>query len=72
MDGKDPQAVVEADQRIDGALRKEQPPKRRAAVVDGEAGRQHEPEAAVRAGERDGPLDEQLIAVDMAVGLGSA
>ena len=69
VNGKDGPPVVESDEPVDRALREEQSPKRRAAVIGGEAGRQHQADASARARERHGALDEQLIPVRMAVGL---
>ena len=65
MDGKDATVVVDADQRIEVATGQEQPTQRRAAVIRGEAGRQHEADASAVAGERDRALQEQLIPVRM-------
>jgi hypothetical protein len=55
--------------RVDIAPGEQHPPQRGASVIGREARRKHQAEAAARARQRDRPLDEQLIAVGVAVRL---
>src|SRR5262245_30196655 len=71
MDGKDATVVVYADHSVEVAAGQEQLTQRRAAVIRGEAGRQHEADASAVAGERDRALEEQLIPVRMTTRLRS-
>src|SRR5262249_23924063 len=63
VDGKDATVLVDAEQRFEVAAGQEQLTQWRAAVIRGEARRQHEADASAVASERDRALEEQLIPV---------
>ena len=69
MDRKDAAVIVEPDNRVHVAPRQQHAPSGGAAMIDREAGGQHQTEASAGAGQRDRALDEELITVRVAVGL---
>ena len=69
MNGKDTALVVEADERVDVAPVKQPRSESCTAVIGREAGGQHETDPSACPRERHRALEEELIAVCMAVGL---
>ena len=67
--GNTPLLIVEADERVDVALREQVPAQRRAALIGRETGGQHHADAAAGFRQRDRALEKQLIAVGVAVRL---
>ncbi len=69
MDRKNGPLVLESNERIDVAVRKQQSTESRAAVIGCQAGRQHQADAATGSSQRQRALEKQLIAIGMPVRL---
>ena len=66
MDGKDAAVIVDADDRVEVAAGDEPLAQPRAAMIGGQAGRQHKADPPTLARERDRALQKQLISVRVA------